>query len=113
MTEHTLPIAQRIRTVRERRGLSQDEVEKSLGLSPNQISKYERGVVLPNSKALVQLCRYFEVSADYLLGLSSHPEEHFLRDSLTADEEQVLRAYDSNDLPKLLSLISDLASRTG
>lgn len=111
MAESSLPIAQRIRTVRERRGLSQDEVEKALKLSPNQISKYERGVVLPNSKALAQLCRYFEVSADYILGLSQHPEEHYFRDSLAPDEEQVLRAYESGDLPRLLSLISDLASK--
>lgn len=42
------------------------------GLSASAISNYERGVRIPDGKALIKLSLYFGCSSDYLLGLSDY-----------------------------------------
>ncbi len=64
---------QRLRDVREDRDLSQAEVGKVLNKSQQGYSHIENGRAELKIEDLITLCRYYNLSADYLIGLSSKP----------------------------------------
>lgn len=60
----------RIRELRNLLGLSQEQLAEELEVSVKSIQRYETGKSRPDTYTLVKLATYFEVSADYLLGLT-------------------------------------------
>lgn len=60
---------QRIRDLREDHDMTQAQVALLLGTTKNQVGKYERGEQDMNIKHLITLCSFYNVSADYILGL--------------------------------------------
>ena len=60
----------RLKSLRQNKGLNQKQLADKLDLGKASISGYENSAILPSVEVLIQLCKYFEVSADYLLGLS-------------------------------------------
>lgn len=56
--------------LRQERGLSQRSVAKDLGISQALLSHYEKGAREPGLAFVAKACRYYNVSADFLLGLS-------------------------------------------
>ena len=61
--------AQRIRDLRIDHDKSQSQIAIVLGTTKNQVGKYERGEQEMPIKHLLTLCEYYQVSADYILGL--------------------------------------------
>ncbi len=59
----------RMRDLREDRDKTQQEIARVLGTSQTMYARYERGANELPIRHLVTLCRYYGVSADYLLGL--------------------------------------------
>ena len=59
----------RMRDLREDRDNTQREIAQVLGTSQTMYARYERGANELPIRHLVTLCRYYGVSADYLLGL--------------------------------------------
>lgn len=59
----------RIRDLREDHDMTQSDVATILGTTKNQVGKYERGEQDMNIRHLITLCQYYQVSADYILGL--------------------------------------------
>jgi len=64
---------QRIKMLREKRGLSQAEVAKRLGIARTTYSGYEIGTREPDQNTLIKLAKFFDVSVDYLLGNTDNP----------------------------------------
>lgn len=60
---------QKIRDLRIDHDLSQAQVAEIIGSTKNQVGKYERGEQEMPIKHLLTLCKYYNVSADYILGL--------------------------------------------
>ena len=60
----------RIRDCREDHDKTQQEIADILGTSQTMYARYERGANELPIHHLVTLCKYYKVSADYLLGLS-------------------------------------------
>ena len=58
----------RIRELRQKRGISQIELGKILRIRNNAISRYENNICEPSVKTWAQMAEYFEVSIDYLMG---------------------------------------------
>lgn len=67
----------RIRDLREDHDKTQQEIADMLGTSQTMYARYERGANELPLRHLVKLCRYYRVSADYVLGLSDrlNPEK--------------------------------------
>ena len=63
----------RMRDLREDHDKTQSEIAALLGTSQTMYARYERGANELPLRHLVVLCRYYGVSADYLLGLSDQP----------------------------------------
>jgi len=61
-------LAARLRELRARRGLTQDQVAKRLGVHESAVSRWESGTRFPTGEDLVALAELFEVSTDDLLG---------------------------------------------
>lgn len=57
-----------IRELREDHDLRQEDVARILGTTQQVYSRYENGINEIPVKHIVTLCRYYRVSADYILG---------------------------------------------
>lgn len=60
----------RIKQLREKRGLIQEILAAKLGITQQMLSKYERDVTLIKVDILKKIATYFNVTTDYLLGVS-------------------------------------------
>ncbi|MCM1306419.1 MAG: helix-turn-helix domain-containing protein [Bacteroides sp.] len=65
-------VGQRIRELRIISGLTQKEVSEKLGVVLQQYQTYESGRYELDYKKMIEICKIFDVSADYLLGLSEY-----------------------------------------
>ena len=59
----------RIRDLREDHDRTQQEIAEVLGTSQTMYARYERGANEMPIRHLIALCKYYGVSADYILGL--------------------------------------------
>ena len=59
----------RIRDLREDHDKTQQEIADVLGTSQTMYARYERGANEMPIRHLIALCKYYGVSADYILGL--------------------------------------------
>lgn len=64
---------ERLKELREARGLSQAKVAEELGLSRFSVYAYEKSKASPTLDGLVILADYFDVTLDYLLGRTDKP----------------------------------------
>lgn len=59
---------EKLRGLREDNDLTQTQIAEVLGTSQTMYARYERGANEMPIRHLVTLCRFYNVSADYLLG---------------------------------------------
>lgn len=59
-----------LRELRENRDLKQSDIATVLNTTQQVYSRYETGINELPLRHLVTLCRFYQVSADYLLGLN-------------------------------------------
>lgn len=62
-------LAEKLKELRIEKGLLQREVSSALGMTRNAFTNYENGYREPSLDNLKKICQFFDVSADYLLGL--------------------------------------------
>ncbi len=55
--------------------LTQEAVGKHIGMSQRKISRLETGSINPTPDEIVTLCKFYNVSADYLLGITNTYKE--------------------------------------
>lgn len=67
--EDTPIYVRRIRALREDHDLTQAQVAEVLGTSQTMYARYERNANELPLRHLIALCRYYGVSADYILDL--------------------------------------------
>ena len=64
-------VADRIKHLREKRGFSQSELAKQLGITRSSVNAWELGISVPSTQYIVELSDLFKVSTDYLLCVDS------------------------------------------
>ena len=62
-------IADKIKTLREKQGITQAELAKKLGITRAGVNAWEMGISVPSTQYIVALALFFGVSADYLLNI--------------------------------------------
>ena len=65
-------IYQRIRDLREDNDKTQADIAKVLNTYTTQYRRWETGETEIPTHKLIELCKYYKVSADYILGLTNH-----------------------------------------
>jgi len=64
-----LDYIKRIRDLREDNDKTQAEISEILGTSQTMYARYERGANELPIHHLITLCKYYNVSSDYILGI--------------------------------------------
>lgn len=62
-----------IKKLREEKGMLQKDLAKKLDISSSTVGMYEQGRREPDIETLKKLTEIFNVTMEYLLGLTSHP----------------------------------------
>lgn len=70
MNNFSKTFADRLSVLRKIKKLSQEDVAQALGIARQSLSLYENGERVPNIETLAEMARFFNVSADYLLGFN-------------------------------------------
>ena len=60
-------IADRIQQLRKSKGISQEELANSIGVSRQAVSKWESAQSVPDIEKIILLSDYFETTTDFLL----------------------------------------------
>lgn len=87
-------ICQRLKEIREQKGLRSKDVAAALGMNESTYSHYERGLRFPKLDTFYEICTYYDVAPDYLFGLSDIPRP-FARQ---AADEELQKAWKSANL---------------
>ena len=66
---------ERLKDVREDRDLKQSDIAKLLQTSQQQISRWETGLRPMGIEQYIKLALYYNLSVDYLLGLTDTPRK--------------------------------------
>ena len=69
-------IGTRIKELREERRISQKELAAAIFMGTTAINNYENGHRTPDAETVIRFARFFNVSSDFLLGLSSYKNNH-------------------------------------
>lgn len=64
----------RLTNIREDRDIKQEDVAKLLGIKQSAYSKYEKRRTKLQIEDLIILCKFYNVSADYILGFTNDPK---------------------------------------
>ena len=81
-------LGMKLKTLRQEHGLTQKQLAHYLELVPASISAYETSGNYPSADIIIKLCQLFNVSADYLLGLSDTKE--FKASELSDEQYQII-----------------------
>lgn len=92
----------RIAELRKEKGLNQVGLGLKLNVSQKMISAYESGTHQPGIDTLIQMARLFNVSVDYIIGISDikMPADKFSKDALTSSEVELLDIFKQLDSDK-------------
>lgn len=64
-------LSERLRELRIRKEISNGDLAKEFNIASSTLSSYENGNREPKLDGLIQMAQYFNVSTDYLLGLTN------------------------------------------
>lgn len=79
-----------LKRLRLKKGMTQADIAKDLGLTKSVISAYETGLRLPSYDILIHIATIFGVSTDYLLGLENNKKQELDLSGLTDAEIDAL-----------------------
>lgn len=94
----------RLKSLRESRGLTQEELASHLGVSEPQIWRYEKSESVPRADIVLKTAVFFGVSTDYLLGNSDFAGV-LIDNKLSPRESTVLAALRRGDNYEAIKLI--------
>lgn len=99
-----MTFGQRLKELRIKSGLTQEELGKKIKLSKSNISKYESGDVEPNMQTLIEISRLFKCSTDFLLGATDDLDQKVKENELNFDIEK-LSVESKEELQKYVHLL--------
>jgi len=85
-------LGDKIKLLREDRGVSQLELAKILEVGNSTLSMYESNTRKPDYEVIKKIADYFNVTTDYLLGLTEVPNQQY--------HDQILEDY-----PEIISIL--------
>ena len=104
----------RIKQLRKKRGITQQRLVSELGITQQMLSKYEKDISLIKIDVLKRIAVYFNVTTDYLLGISDVKRDlqKQLKMNETLDEYydliEVYKEVDQYDQEMIWSIIQDV-----
>ena len=68
-----------IKKLRTDSKMTQKELALAIGVSQQTVSLWECRSAVPDATAIIAICKYFNVSSDYLLGIEVANKRHFIK----------------------------------
>jgi len=68
----SMEFTKRFNDILKNSGKTQVEIAKALNITKQCVNDYKTGKTVPSLETLYNLCKYLDVSADYLLGLTDY-----------------------------------------
>lgn len=102
-----LSFGSRLKALRLERKMTQAELAKKINLSKANVSKYEADLVEPNLDTLAMISVLFDVSINYLLGLSQ-------KTCIDEKTEKLINSYsdlNEDELKKVIEYIDFLKTK--
>lgn len=96
----------KLKQLREKRGLSQAEVAQEIGISRQMYNKYERGDTEPSLSVIRAICQLYAISPNALLG----QENMFVGQQFEFSEKKFPCSYDKVKAPEPLAVASPQAA---
>lgn len=62
----TMTLGEKLYRLREKRGLSQEELAQNIGISPQTLSTWEQNLSTPDNTSLIKVVDFFGVTSEYL-----------------------------------------------
>ena len=62
-----MTIGEKIKTLRRKHGLTQEQLAEKLGISRQALSKWEADASIPDTENVIRLARLFDITTDHLL----------------------------------------------
>ncbi|MCK6579918.1 MAG: helix-turn-helix domain-containing protein [Anaerolineae bacterium] len=92
MSNTALVFGQRLRQQREKLAFTQQDVADQLNINYQQLNKWEAGKHLPAAETIAKLAVVLQTSSDYLLNLTSDPEQRTAQsvNKLTPEEREII-----------------------
>lgn len=106
--------AERLAIIRKRNKLTQKELCNKIGVVLTTYSGYEKGKHDIPTEVIARICRLFDISSDYIIGLSENPKGRFAEDTdkiKEAEKQDDLRER-IEALEKALKLLSESKAET-
>ena len=104
-TTMTTLFAERVRTLRDRKGLTQGQLAAIIGVAANTVSQWERGERLPLDEILPLLAEALDTSMWYLIGGPDDKESEFLPDK---DADAIAEAEEQEIFDRTVELLKQL-----
>lgn len=84
----------RLKELRIEKKLSQTDLANIINVSQPNIARWEQGIQIPNAESIFKLAIYFNISADFLLGIENDDGKIIVQEQkLPNDEENLLNNY--------------------
>ena len=76
----------RIKELRLASKISQTKLGEAVGVSQQSVYQWESGKSAPDLESLIKVAAFFDVTADYILGITDNPSVHFHLDDPNSSE---------------------------
>lgn len=103
---HRMTFGQKLKELMEERDLTQRQLGKELNIAATTLNGYANDYREPDFQTLAMIAHYFQVSTDYLLGITNVPKSFPLDNT---EQLQRLIHYYSLLTPEFRSLLVDSA----
>ena len=105
-------LGEKIKTLRKRQGLSQEELSERVEINATHLSRLETGKYQPSIDVLKRLADALEVSTDYLLSPDDEePAEVHIANRPLAERIRLIDSLDEADQQALVQVIDSMLTK--
>ncbi|WP_224930414.1 helix-turn-helix domain-containing protein [Bacillus safensis] len=88
-------LGDRIRSLREKHNLTQEQIAKKIGISRGTYAHYEINKRRPDYETLIKIAEIFDVSTDYLVGRSDNQGYKIIDDNKIESDPDLQIAFNA------------------
>lgn len=109
MAEICVELGNKIRTIRNYKGISLEDLSDKCGIDPAPLSKLERGETNPTIQTLYRIAQGLNVELTEIIDFQSEYYEEHTDEFLTAEIQKHLRKFNAQQQNDILSFLRALS----
>ena len=107
-----MELGEKIKALRKRHGLSQEELAERVEINSTHLSRLETGKYQPSIDVLKRLAESLEVSTDYLLSADAEERaEVHIRNKPLAERIRLIDSLEESDQQALIQVIDSMLTK--